>query len=57
MLAFKLAPCIASGSTGILKLPELTPLSGLRVAELLHEIDGVVPGAFNFVPGLGKEAG
>jgi len=57
MTAFKLAPMIASGCTGVSKLPELTPLSSLRLIELWHEIDGVVPGVVNAVPGIGAEAG
>jgi len=57
MSALKIAPMLASGSTGVHKLPELTPLSTLRLIEMWHEIDGIVPGALNAVPGLGHEAG
>ena len=57
MTAFKLAPMIASGCTGVHKTPELTPLSSLRMIELWHEIEGVVPGVINAVPGIGLEAG
>lgn len=48
---------MASGCTGIYKPAELTPLSALKLAEILHSTEGVVPGAFNFVSGLGEVAG
>ena len=57
MTALKIAPMLASGSTGVAKLPELTPLSSLRLIQMFHEIEGVVPGAINAVPGYGLEAG
>ena len=57
MSAFKIAPMLASGCTGISKLPELTPLSSMRMIELWNEIDGVVPGVLNALPGYGEEAG
>lgn len=57
MSALKIAPMLASGSTGVHKLPELTPLSSLRLIELWHEVEGVVPGVINAVPGIGSVAG
>ena len=57
MTAFKIAPMLASGCTGVAKSPELTPLSSLRMIELWHEVDGVVPGVLNCVPGIGAAAG
>ena len=57
MTAFKIAPMLASGCTGVAKLPELTPLSSLRLIELWHEVEGVVPGVLNAVPGIGAQAG
>ena len=57
MTAFKIAPMLAAGCTGVAKLPELTPLSSLRMIELWHEVEGVVPGVLNAVPGLGHVAG
>ena len=41
---------IAAGNAFILKPSERTPLSGVRLAELLHEI-GLPPGVFNLVHG------
>ena len=57
MTMFKIAPMLASGCTGVSKLPELTPLSSLRMLELWHEVEGVVPGVINAVPGIGADAG
>lgn len=57
MTAFKVAPMLASGCTGVSKLPELTPLSSLRLIELWHETEGVFPGIWNAVPGIGATAG
>lgn len=57
MTMFKVAPMLASGCTGVAKIPELTPLSSLRLIELWHEVEGVVPGVLNAVPGMGHIAG
>jgi acyl-CoA reductase-like NAD-dependent aldehyde dehydrogenase len=54
---FKIAPMLASGSTGVHKSPDLTPLTSLRLVELWHEIEGVPPGVLNAVPGDGAIAG
>ena len=52
--AGKSAAPLAAGNTVIVKPPEQSPLSSLRLAEL---IDGILPpGVFNVVPG-GKEVG
>src|SRR5438552_15444597 len=52
--AGKSAAPIAAGNTVVVKPPEQSPLSSLRLAEL---IDGILPpGVFNVVPG-GKEVG
>ena len=37
MAAWKLGPALAAGCTVVLKLAEQTPLTGLRLAELIHE--------------------
>src|SRR4051812_29333143 len=50
----KSAAPLAAGNTVVVKPPEQSPLSSLRLAEL---IDGILPpGVFNVVPG-GKECG
>jgi len=54
--SWKLGPALAAGNTVVLKPAELTPLSSLRVAELLAEV-GFPPGVVNIVPGFGPRAG
>ncbi len=56
MAAWKLAPALAAGCTVILKLAEQTPLSGLRLAELIHEA-GFPEGVVNVLTGFGEGAG
>jgi len=56
MAAQKLAPVLAAGCTVVLKPAEETPLSALRLGELVGEA-GFPPGVVNIVPGLGHEAG
>jgi aminobutyraldehyde dehydrogenase len=55
MAAWKLAPAIAAGNTIVLKPSELTPLTTLKLAELLAEI--LPPGVTNIVCGRGDSAG
>lgn len=57
MTTFKMAPMLASGSCGIFKTPELTPLSSLKMAEIWTNLEGSVPGVINMLPGAGEEAG
>lgn len=52
MAAWKLAPVLACGCTGILKPAEQTPLSALRLGELLQEA-GLPAGVVNIVTGYG----
>jgi acyl-CoA reductase-like NAD-dependent aldehyde dehydrogenase len=54
--SWKLGPALAAGNTVVLKPAELTPMSALRIAELLTEI-GFPPGVVNIVPGYGPTAG
>jgi acyl-CoA reductase-like NAD-dependent aldehyde dehydrogenase len=54
--SWKLGPALAAGNTVVLKPAELTPLSTLRVAELIAEV-GFPPGTVNVVPGFGPVAG
>ncbi|MFL6129178.1 MAG: aldehyde dehydrogenase family protein [Mycobacteriales bacterium] len=54
--SWKLGPALAAGNTVVLKPAELTPLSSLRVAELVAEA-GFPPGVVNVVPGYGPRAG
>ncbi|MEM7479368.1 MAG: aldehyde dehydrogenase family protein [Planctomycetota bacterium] len=52
MAAWKLAPVLACGCTVILKPAEQTPLSALRLAELIQEA-GIPDGVVNVVSGFG----
>ena len=54
--AWKLAPALAAGNCVIMKPAELTPLSSLRIAELIREV-GFPPGVVNILPGYGHTAG
>ena len=56
MAAWKLAPALACGCTIVLKLAEQTPLSGLRLAQLMDEA-GFPPGVVNVLTGYGEGAG
>ncbi len=56
MAVAKLAPAIAAGCTIVLKPAELSPLSSLKLGELIEEA-GFPPGVINIVPGLGEIAG
>jgi aldehyde dehydrogenase (NAD+) len=53
MAAWKLAPALACGNTCVLKPAETTPLTALRLAEILQEID-LPPGVVNIVTGDGR---
>jgi acyl-CoA reductase-like NAD-dependent aldehyde dehydrogenase len=55
MLAYKLAPALATGNAIIVKPAELTPLTTLLVAELSEGI--LPPGVFNVVLGDGPVTG
>ena len=56
MQSWKLAPALAAGCTVILKPAEQTPLTALRVGELILEA-GFPPGVVNLLPGYGPTAG
>ncbi|WP_372740981.1 aldehyde dehydrogenase family protein [Neptunomonas sp.] len=53
---WKLGPALATGCTVVLKPAEDTPLTALRLAELVMEA-GYPPGVLNVVTGYGHEAG
>ncbi len=56
MAAWKIAPAIATGCTVVLKAAEQTPLTALRLAELVVEA-GFPPGVLNIMTGYGETAG
>ena len=55
MLAWKIAPALATGNTVVIKPAPYTPLSALLFAEIIAEA-GIPPGVVNIVTG-GDEAG
>jgi hypothetical protein len=56
MAAWKLGPALAAGCTVVLKPAEQTPLSALRLGDLIMEA-GFPDGVVNIVPGYGETAG
>ena len=53
MLAWKIAPALATGNTVVLKPAEFTPLTALAFAHICQEI-GLPPGVVNIVTGDGS---
>jgi phenylacetaldehyde dehydrogenase len=56
MAVGKIAPALAAGCTVVLKPAEQTPLSALRLGELIQEV-GFPDGVVNIVTGTGESAG
>lgn len=56
LVAHKVAPAIASGNTLVLKPASTTPLSALKLCEILLEA-GLPRGAINFIVGPGRTVG
>ncbi|MBI4397568.1 MAG: aldehyde dehydrogenase family protein [Candidatus Omnitrophica bacterium] len=56
MASQKIAPALAMGNTVVLKPAEQTPLTALRLAELIAKA-GVPEGVVNVLPGIGECAG
>ncbi len=52
MLAWKIAPAIATGNTVVLKPAETTPLTALMFAEICDQV-GLPPGVVNIINGAG----
>lgn len=53
MAAWKLAPALATGNTVVLKPAETTPLTAMKLAELIQEAE-LPPGVVNIINGAGK---
>src|SRR5437016_9476532 len=53
MAAWKIAPALATGNTVILKPAETTPLTALKLAELIQDAD-LPPGVVNILTGAGE---
>jgi len=56
MAAWKLAPALACGNTSVLKPAEQTPLTALRLGELVLEA-GIPEGVVNIITGFGPTSG
>lgn len=52
MAAWKIAPALATGNTVVLKPAESTPLTALKLAEIIQEAD-LPPGVVNILTGAG----
>src|SRR5687767_15450335 len=53
MAAWKLAPALATGNTVILKPAEPTPLTAMKLAEIIRDAD-LPPGVVNIITGAGE---
>jgi aldehyde dehydrogenase (NAD+) len=53
MSAWKIAPALATGNTVVLKPAETTPLTTLKLAEIIQEAD-LPPGVVNIITGAGN---
>ncbi|KAI0321810.1 NAD-aldehyde dehydrogenase [Amylostereum chailletii] len=56
MWAWKIAPALATGCTIVMKPSEITPLTALKLSELVVEA-GFPPGVINTIPSLGAIGG
>lgn len=56
MAAWKMAPALAAGNTVVFKPAEITPLTAIRLFELLEPL-GLPPGVANLVLGAGETVG
>ncbi len=56
LLGNKLGPALITGNVVVAKPADTTPLTTLRIAEIMHEA-GLPAGVFNVVTGTGPEAG
>ncbi|KAI9713934.1 MAG: aldehyde dehydrogenase (NAD(P)(+)) ald5 [Bogoriella megaspora] len=56
MFTWKIAPAVVTGNTVVIKSAEATPLSALKVCELIKEA-GFPEGVVNLVSGYGKTVG
>jgi aldehyde dehydrogenase (NAD+) len=54
--SWKLGPALAAGNTAVLKAAELTPMTSLKLGELIQQA-GFPAGVVNIVPGYGRVAG
>src|SRR5438874_7744007 len=53
MAAWKIAPALATGNTVVLKPAETTPLTAMKLAEIIRDCD-LPPGVVNIITGAGE---
>src|SRR3982751_2297965 len=53
MAAWKIAPALATGNTVVLKPAETTPLTAMKLAEIIRDAD-LPPGVVNIITGAGE---
>jgi phenylacetaldehyde dehydrogenase len=56
MFILKLAPALAAGCTMVIKPAELTPLTALKLCDIIKQV-GIPDGVVNVIPGAGSVAG
>lgn len=56
MATWKLGPALAAGNTIVLKPSELTPVTAMELAKIIHEV-GFPKGVVNILPGFGHDVG
>ena len=57
MAIWKIAPALAAGNTVILKPATFTPLSALKLMEIIHDTGLLPPGVLNLITGPGQVVG
>jgi acyl-CoA reductase-like NAD-dependent aldehyde dehydrogenase len=57
MAVWKIAPALAAGNTVVLKPASYTPLSALKMVEIIHESGLLPPGVLNLITGPGQVVG
>ncbi|MBW7884715.1 MAG: aldehyde dehydrogenase family protein [Caldilineaceae bacterium] len=57
MAIWKIAPALAAGNTVVLKPATFTPLSALKLVDIIHESGLLPPGVLNLVTGPGQVVG
>lgn len=56
MFSWKIGPALATGNTIVMKPSEFTPLTAIKMCQLIHEA-GFPPGVVNVVTGYGNTVG
>jgi acyl-CoA reductase-like NAD-dependent aldehyde dehydrogenase len=57
MAVWKIAPALAAGNCVVLKPASYTPLSAMKLVEIIHDTGLLPPGVLNFITGPGSVVG